>query len=157
MPAALTALLFLTPAALISVACSPISGWLANRIGWLTLLRTGLFATLGVVIVLFFLFENKWAVMLGVGSLGVFYYALGLTMMNGIGVLHSPKETPTALPSLNGASFGLGAGLGISLVAPFVASGAVEGYRLAFALAAGLTLCACAASFWIAPIEKEEA
>ena len=157
MPASLTALLFLTPAALIGMACAPVAGWLANRVGWLTLLRTGLIATIVILAFLTLQFQNRLAVMIGVGLLGIFYNGLALTMMNGLGVLNSPKETPTALPSLNGASFGLGAGLGISLVAPFVASGTEDGYRLAFALACGLTLCACAASFWIAPVEKEEA
>ena len=157
MPASLTALLFLTPAALIGMAVAPIAGWLANRIGWLTLLRTGLIATIAILAILTLQFQNRLAVIIGVGLLGIFYNGLALTMMNGLGVLNSPKETPTALPSLNGASFGLGAGLGISLVAPFVASGTEDGYRLAFALACGLSLCACAASFWIAPVEKEEA
>ena len=157
MPASLTALLFLTPAALIGMACAPVAGWLANRVGWLTLLRTGLIATIAILACLSKQCDNRLAVSSGVGLLGDFYNGLALTMMNGLGVLNSPKETPTALPSLNGASFGLGAGLGISLVAPLVASGTEDGYRLAFALACGLTSCACAASFWIAPVEKEVA
>ena len=157
LPASLTALLFLTPAALIGMACAPVAGWLANRIGWLTLLRTGLIATIAILAFLALQFENRMAVIIGVAALGVFYNGLALTMMNGLGVLNSPKETPTALPSLNGASFGLGAGLGISLVAPLVASGTTDGYRLALILACGLTICACAASLWIAPLEKEEA
>ena len=68
-----------------------------------------------------------------------------LTTVNGLGVILAPPEAPGSLPGLNGAAFGVGASLGIGLVAPLV--GTWDGYRGALALSAGIAgialLCAC--------------
>jgi hypothetical protein len=49
--ASLSALLFLTPAALIGVFAAPLAGWLAGRRGWIKTLRAGTGLSLACAIV----------------------------------------------------------------------------------------------------------
>lgn len=79
------------------------------------------------------------------------FHGVVLTIVNGLGVLQSPREAPAALPGLNGAAFGIGAGLGIGIVAPFVATG---GYRTALWISVGITVLALVASLCLAPREE---
>ncbi|MER5986411.1 MFS transporter [Streptomyces sp. NPDC001787] len=158
MSATLAALLFLTPPAAIGLLAAPVAGWLAPRKGWLPMLRTGLLASalaLGVAAVFA---GDRWAVLAVCCALGVFYNGLALTMLNGLGVVLSPKESPGALPGLNGACFGIGASVGIALVGPLAGAGTLGGYRTAFALAVVVTVLALLASMLIRqPAEESSA
>lgn len=152
-----SALTFLTPPALIGVVAAPLSGWIANRWGWVGTMRTGLggcVVTLGII-ALFPL--QQGTVFLGVAVLGVFYYGFALTTVNGLGVFLSPAEAPAALPGLNGAAFGIGASLGIAIVAPFVAQGDLAGYTLALWISAAISVAALAASCFVVQPELESA
>ena len=75
------------------------------------------------------LLDHRWIVFAAFSLLGIFYNGLALTTINGLGVILSPKDAPGSLPGLNGACFGIGAGLGIAIVAPVAASGELSGYR----------------------------
>ena len=144
-----SALAFLTPPALIGIVAAPLSGWLAGRWGWVRTMKAGLaccIATLAVIAL--FPFE-RGLVMVGVALLGVFYNGLALTTVNGLGVFLSPEEAPAALPGLNGAAFGIGASLGIAIVAPFVLSGSADGVRLALWISVILTGLALAAARFV--------
>jgi predicted MFS family arabinose efflux permease len=144
-----SALMFLTPPALIGVVAAPLSGWIANRWGWVGTMRTGLgccVLTLGVIA----LFpQQQGTVFLGVAALGIFYYGFALTTVNGLGVFLSPAEAPAALPGLNGAAFGIGASLGIGMVAPFVAQGDLAGYSLALWISVAIAVTALATSCFV--------
>ena len=81
--------------------------------------------------------------------LGVFYNGLTLTAINGLGVILSPKDSPGSLPGLNGACFGIGAGLGIAIVAPVAAAGTYSSYQSAMWISVGITVVALVASLWV--------
>ena len=145
------ALMFLAPAALVGVACAPFAGWLAARRGWIRLLRTGLLLSVALLVLIACAPRNLPVVLVAVALLGLTYNGLAITTLNGLGVLLSPVEAPAALPGLNGAAFGLGAGLGIGIVAPFVGAKSLEGYSAALWVSVGITALALLASTLITP------
>jgi len=153
--ASVSALLFLTPAALIGVFAAPLAGWLADRRGWIRILRfgTGLSLVCAVVAALFS--TSPVAVLVAVACLGIFYNGLFLTAINGLSVLLSPKEAPAALPGINGASFGIGASLGVVLVAPFAAQATAAGYATALWISVGITAAAFIISLFVAAPKGE--
>ena len=149
LPPDLSALLFLSPPALIGVAAAPFSGWLAGRWGWVPTMKAGLVCCLATLaLIALFPFE-RWVVAAAVAALGVFYNGLALTTVNGLGVFLSPEEAPAALPGLNGAAFGIGASLGIAIVAPFVLAGTTGGIRTALWISVGITVLALAAARFV--------
>ncbi len=93
--------------------------------------------------------QQQGTVFLGVAALGIFYYGFALTTVNGLGVFLSPAEAPAALPGLNGAAFGIGASLGIGMVAPFVAQGDLAGYSLALWISVAIAVTALATSCFV--------
>lgn len=136
------ALLYLTPAALIGVFAAPLAGWLTARIGWNTTLRLGSGATLLAAAAAAFFVEDRWLVLAAVAALGITYNGFFLTAINGLSALLSPKEAPGTLPGINGASFGIGASLGVVLVAPTVARAAEGGYGPALWISVGIAAAA---------------
>ncbi|MWK37893.1 MFS transporter [Actinomadura sp. J1-007] len=146
-----SALLYLTPAAVIGVVAAPLSGWLAGRTGWIPMLRVGLVLCVATLTLIAVFPQHRWIVFAAVAVLGVFYNGLVLTTLNGLGVTQSPKEAPAALPGLNGAAFGFGAGLGIGVVAPFAADATIGGYTAALCISIGITALALVASLCIVP------
>ncbi|MDQ0029680.1 MFS transporter [Arthrobacter bambusae] len=153
--ASLSALLFLTPAALIGVFAAPLAGWLADRRGWIKTLRAGTALTLASAIVAAAFSGNQVAVLIAVASLGIFYNGLFLTAINGLSVLLSPKEAPAALPGINGASFGIGASLGVVIVAPFAAQATSVGYATALWISVAITAVAFIVSLFVAAPKGE--
>ncbi|MFC9335812.1 MFS transporter [Arthrobacter sp. NPDC057009] len=151
----LSALLFLTPAALIGVFAAPLAGWLAGRRGWIKVLRTGTAMSLACAAAAAAFSSNQIAVIVAVAALGIFYNGLFLTAINGLSVLLSPKEAPASLPSVNGASFGIGASLGVVVVAPFAAQATAGGYATALWISVGITAAASIVSLFV-PAPKGE-
>jgi predicted MFS family arabinose efflux permease len=149
MSATASALLFLSPAAAIGVLAAPITGWLAPRVGWRRVMWSGLSLSIVALLVSTMLLDHKWIVFAAFGLLGVFYNGLALTTINGLGVILSPEDAPGALPGLNGACFQIGAGLGIALVAPVVASGTYAGYQKAMWISTAIVILALLASLWV--------
>lgn len=147
MNAATSALMFLAPPALIGLAAAPFAGWLAARIGWVSILRFGLVICLAALVVITLFPQSQWIVFAMIAVLGVAYNGLVLTTSNGLGVIQSPVEAPSALPSMNSAGFGIGASLGIAIVAPYVGSGGIGGYTLALWISVVITVLALVASF----------
>lgn len=145
--AATSALMFLAPPALIGLAAAPLAGWLAARVGWTLILRTGLALCVVALIVIALSPESIWLVFAMVIILGITYNGLVLTTVNGLGVLQSPPEAPSALPSMNSAAFGIGASLGIAIVAPFAAGGGIGGYTSALWISTSIAVLALISSF----------
>ncbi|MBO1268861.1 MFS transporter [Arthrobacter sp. PO-11] len=155
--ASLSALLFLTPAALIGVFAAPLAGWLTSRTGWIKTLRIGTALSLVCAIAAALFADNQWAVLAAVAALGIFYNGFFLTSINGLSVLLSPKEAPGSLPGINGASFGTGASLGVVLVAPFVGLGTPGGYAAALWISVGITAAAFLVSLLVPAPDGEHA
>jgi predicted MFS family arabinose efflux permease len=153
--ASISALLFLTPAALIGVFAAPLAGWLTSRTGWIKTLRIGTAMSLACTIAAALFADNQWAVLAAVAALGIFYNGFFLTAINGLSVLLSPKDAPGALPGLNGASFGTGASLGVALVAPFAGLGTGGGYALALWISVAVTAAAFLVSLLV-PAPRED-
>ncbi|MFF2245884.1 MFS transporter [Arthrobacter sp. NPDC058130] len=154
--ASLSALLFLTPAALIGVFAAPVAGWLADRRGWIKTLRAGTGLSLACAVVAAAFSDNQTAVLIAVAALGIFYNGFFLTAINGLSVLLSPKEAPAALPGINGASFGIGASLGVVLVAPFAAQATSAGYATALWISVAITAAAFIVSLFVAAPKGEK-
>ncbi|RAX15980.1 MFS transporter [Pseudarthrobacter sp. AG30] len=153
--ASISALLFLTPAALIGVFAAPLAGWLADRRGWIRILRLGTSFSLVCAAVAAVFSTSPVAVFVAVACLGIFYNGFFLTAINGLSVLLSPKEAPAALPGINGASFGIGASLGVVLVAPFAAQATAAGYATALWISVGITAAASIISLFVAAPKGE--
>ncbi|QDG66129.1 MULTISPECIES: MFS transporter [unclassified Pseudarthrobacter] len=153
--ASVSALLFLTPAALIGVFAAPLAGWLADRRGWIKTLRAGTGLSLACAIAAAMFSDNQIAVLIAVAALGIFYNGFFLTAINGLSVLLSPKEAPAALPGINGASFGIGASLGVVLVAPFAAQATAAGYTTALWISVAITAAAFIVSLFVAAPKGE--
>jgi MFS family permease len=149
MSATESSLMFLSPAAFIGLMSAPLSGWLAPRVGWRILMWSGLSLCVVTLTAATLLLEHKWAVCAAFALLGIFYNGLTLTAINGLGVILSPRDSPGSLPGLNGACFGIGAGLGIAIVAPIAAAGAYRSYQSAMWISVGITVVAWIASLWV--------
>jgi predicted MFS family arabinose efflux permease len=149
MSATQSALLFLSPAAALGVLAAPVTGWLAPRVGWRAVMWSGLSLSIAALLVSTLLLGHKWIVLAAFALLGVFYNGLALTTINGLGVILSPADAPGALPGLNGACFQIGAGLGIAIVAPVVASGAYASYEEAMWISTAIVIAALFASLWV--------
>ena len=149
MSATASALMFLSPAAAIGVLAAPITGWLAPRVGWRVIMWCGLSLSIVALLASTILLDHRWIVFAAFSLLGVFYNGLALTTINGLGVILSPADAPGALPGLNGACFQIGAGLGIAIVAPVVASGTYAGYQEAMWISVAIVGMALFASLWV--------
>ena len=156
-----TALLILTPYALLGWVFGPISGRLAPVLGYTNVLRIGMIGSIVslVIIVLFGL--NSLPVMVAATALlGIMYAGTANIMLNGLGVVLSPPGNPGFLPGMNAGAFNLGAGLSF-LVLPAVlvgtsALGDRGSYLTVIVVGLVITVAAFAASLLIPkPVEAE--
>ncbi|UVJ39371.1 MFS transporter [Arthrobacter sp. CJ23] len=149
--ASMSALLYLTPTAFVGVIAAVFSGWFAQRIGWFTALRisSGLIVVAAVAVAIFA--ADRWMVFALLIVMGVLYLGQFQSTVSGIAVLNSPKSAPGSVPGLNGACFGIGASIGIAMVAPAVATGTIAGYQTALWISAGLALASFGASLILRP------
>lgn len=147
MTAALSSLLFLTPPALMGFLSAPVAGLVAGRVGWLKSLRFGLILCLILMIIITLNPVNTVVLISCLSLLGITYYGIVLSCINGISVLLSPEDAPSSLPAVNGASFGIGAGLGIGLIAGHIGSGTMEGFTHGLWISTGLTALAVLSGF----------
>lgn len=155
--ASMSALLYLTPTAFVGVLTAVFSGWFAQRIGWFKALRisSGLIVVAAVAIAIFA--ADRWMVFALLIIMGVLYLGQFQSTVSGIAVLNSPKSAPGSVPGLNGACFGIGASVGIAVVAPAVAAGTIAGYQTALWISAGFALAAFAASLILRPVAASAA
>jgi predicted MFS family arabinose efflux permease len=155
--ASMSALLYLTPTAFVGVLTAVFSGWFAQRIGWFKALRTssGLIVVAAVAVAIFA--ADRWMVFALLIIMGVLYLGQFQSTVSGIAVLNSPKSAPGSVTGLNGACFGIGASVGIAVVAPAVAAGTIAGYQTALWISAGFALAAFAASLILRPVAASAA
>lgn len=147
-----SALLLLTPYALVGWAVGPFMGRLAPSLGYNRILRLGL---LGSAIGIFIMMQyglNSFPILAGMTFLlGISYAGTANIILNGLGVVLSPKENPGFLPGMNAAAFHLGAGLSFALLpaVQFLAEDSIVGYYNGMMLGLIITIVAFLVSFII--------
>lgn len=151
----------LTPYALLGLAFGPVAGVLASKFGYHKVLRGGLVFSLVGVLFGIFVANSASVVSLVVISviLGIAYAGTANIMLNGLGIVLSPKDNPGYLPGMNAGAFNLGAGLSFAILyaamdTVMATSGAAAGYAASMVAGAILLAAALAVSFLI-PKESE--
>ncbi|WAP51540.1 MFS transporter [Arthrobacter sp. ATA002] len=156
----------LTPYALAGLLVGPFAGRLAATWGYGKVLRIGMIGSvIALALMLLVVGTDSKLGLLGVSLLvGITYAGIGNIMLNGLGIVLSPKENPGFLPGLNAGAFNLGAGLSFAVIyavktATTTADGSgTEGYY--GGIIAGLVILglALASSFLIPkPVDAEVA
>lgn len=148
----------LTPYALLGLAFGPVAGVLASKFGYHVVLRAGLVVTIVGALFGIFVVNNPSIAALVVISvmLGISYAGTANIMLNGLGIVLSPKDNPGYLPGMNAGAFNLGAGLSFAVLYAVmnsftVSGGAAAGY--AASLVAGAS-CSRHARRWQARLSR---
>jgi MFS family permease len=145
-----TALLFITPAALVQLVVAPLIGRLAVRIGWVTVLRAGLVCALAATALLaVFALDRNMAILLMLvfgASMGV-----ALTPLAALGVIQAPEDEPGSLPGMSNAAFGIGGSLGFAWAGTVVGEGTKASYHSALWIAVAIGIAAFATSLILKP------
>jgi predicted MFS family arabinose efflux permease len=146
----MTALLFITPAALVQLVVSPLIGRAAVRIGFVTVLRIGLVGVVAITAILAIFALNRSMVIPLMGVFGVFM-GVALTPLSALGVLQAPKDEPGSLPGLSNAAFGIGGSLGFAWAGPIVAQGTKAGFVSALWICVAIGVVAVGTSLILKP------
>ncbi|MCK0114026.1 MFS transporter [Ornithinimicrobium sp. F0845] len=153
----------LTPYALAGLVMGPIAGQLAARMGYKRVLQGGLvLTTLGLTAAAFLSSNPTPFVLLSISVfIGVTYAGVCNIMLNGLGIVLSPRDNQGYLPGMNSGAFNLGAGLSFALlfaINTFVTNqlDAAAGYRFGILAGAVLLLLALAVSLLIPQPEDDE-
>lgn len=150
----------LTPYALLGLAFGPVAGVLASKFGYHVVLRAGLVVTIvGALFGIFVANSPSIAALVVISVvLGISYAGTANIMLNGLGIVLSPKDNPGYLPGMNAGAFNLGAGLSFAVLYAVmnsftVSGGAAAGYAASLVASAVLVGAALLCSFLI---PKEE-
>ncbi|MCB5909484.1 uridine transporter UriT [Streptomyces pinistramenti] len=108
----------LTPYALAGLAMGPVAGRLAATYGYGRILRCGLVGSVAAVVLMILTLHGQSRILLLLMSLliGVTYAGVTNIVLNGLGIVLSPRENPGFLPGLNAGAFNLGAGLSFAVL-----------------------------------------
>ncbi len=108
----------LSPYALAGLAMGPLAGRLAATFGYGRVLRCGLVGSVATVVLMLATMHSHSHVLLLVTSIlvGVAYAGVANIVLNGLGIVLSPRENPGFLPGLNAGAFNLGAGLSFAVL-----------------------------------------
>ncbi|MGK5543938.1 MFS transporter [Streptomyces sp. URMC 127] len=108
----------LTPYALAGLAMGPLAGRLAATYGYGRVLRIGLVGSAASVLLMILTIPAHSKALLLVASLlvGIAYAGVANIVLNGLGIVLSPRENPGFLPGLNAGAFNLGAGLSFAVL-----------------------------------------
>lgn len=108
----------LTPYALAGLAMGPIAGRLAATFGYGRVLRCGLIGAAATVVLMIVTLPGHSRALLLLASVlvGVTYAGVGNIVLNGLGIVLSPRENPGFLPGLNAGAFNLGSGLSFAVL-----------------------------------------
>ena len=147
----------LTPYALIGLVFGPIAGVLASKFGYHAVLKGGLIVSIAGVAFGILLSTNPSIPSIVVISvvLGFSYAGTANIMLNGLGIVLSPKDNTGYLPGMNAGAFNLGAGLSYAVLysvmnAFTLSAGASAGYVASF-IAGAIILCLALAMSFVIP------
>lgn len=154
-----TAIYLLAPYALIGWVVGPFMGKLAPFLGYNRILRLGLVGSVvGILLLMFFGLSTLSILITATILVGITYAGTANIMLNGLGVVLSPKENPGFLPGMNAAAFHIGAGLSFALL-PAMQALSIEafgGYFNGMLLGLVITVIAFFVSFLIPkPVDAE--
>lgn len=151
----------LTPYALIGLVFGPIAGVLASKFGYHAVLKGGLVVSIaGVVCGAVLLASPSVPSIVGISVvLGFSYAGCANIMLNGLGIVLSPKDNAGYLPGMNAGAFNLGAGLSYALLysvmnAFTLSAGPSTGYAASF-IAGAIILCLALAMSFAIPKPKD--
>ena len=147
----------LTPYALIGLVFGPIAGVLASKFGYHAVLKGGLILSIAGVLFGVMLSTNPSIPSIVIISvvLGFSYAGTANIMLNGLGIVLSPKDNTGYLPGMNAGAFNLGAGLSYAVLysvmnAFTLSSGVSFGYVASF-IAGAIILCLALAMSFVIP------
>lgn len=150
------ALYLLTPYALIGWVVGPFSGRMAPIMGYTNVLRLGLIGSIiAIAIILFWGLTSLLGLIVGVVLLGITYAGCANIILNGLGIVLSPKENPGFLPGMNAGAFNLGAGLSFAILPAIMIINqpsdptSTNGYFSGIVVGLIITIIALVASFMI--------
>ncbi len=153
----------LTPYAIAGLLMGPVAGRLAAGLGYRVVLQVGLLGSVAALGLTAFTVERLTPLMLLSLALfvGVTYAGMSNIMLNGLGVVLSPRDNPGYLPGMNSSAFNLGAGLSYAVLFAmstlFSAGGDdAAGYRAGVLTGMGILVLALLTSFLIPRPESEE-
>ncbi|HTZ13316.1 MAG TPA: MFS transporter [Mycobacterium sp.] len=146
----MTALLFITPAALVQLIVSPFIGRLAVRIGWVTVLRAGLVCAVAATALLAVFALDRTMVILLMILFGA-CMGVALTPMMALGVIQAPEDEPGSLPGISNAAYGIGGSLGFAWAGPVVGAGTAGSYHSALWICVAIGIAAIATSVILKP------
>ncbi|WP_059017418.1 MFS transporter [Mycobacterium sp. M26] len=146
-----TALLFLTPGAIVQVLTAPFIGRLSVRVGFVTMLRAGVASSIVVVALMAVFAEHKYAIAALMVVFGFTCTAVILTPLGSLGVLQASEEEPGALPGIANASYGIGFSLGFAWAGPMIGSGTPSTFQAAFWTCVGIGVVALVFSMLLRP------
>ncbi|MFG1931536.1 MFS transporter [Mycobacterium sp. NPDC048908] len=147
----MTALLFITPAALIQLIVSPLAGRTAVRIGFVMLLRAGLVSALTVTVLLAVFAHSLALLVIFVALLGITYFGMAMTAMGILGVVQAPEDEPGSLPGISNAAYGIGSSFGFAWAGPVVGSGTASSFGLSLWICIGIGAVSLAMSLILRP------
>ncbi|MBF6043710.1 MFS transporter [Streptomyces sp. NRRL B-1677] len=157
----------LTPYALAGLAMGPVAGRLAATYGYGRVLRIGLVGSAVSVVLMILTIPAHSKALLLVASLlvGITYAGVANIVLNGLGIVLSPRENPGFLPGLNAGAFNLGAGLSFAVlyavktaVQPADDAASATGYTAGMIAGVVILAAALATSFLIPkPVAAEAA
>lgn len=152
----IAALYLLTPYALIGWVVGPFSGRMAPIMGYTNVLRLGLIGSIiAIAIILFWGLTSLLGLIVGVVLLGITYAGCANIILNGLGIVLSPKENPGFLPGMNAGAFNLGAGLSFAILPAIMIINqpsdptSTNGYFSGIVVGLIITIIALVASFMI--------
>jgi MFS family permease len=138
----MTALLFLSRAAVAQLIAAPLIGRLAVRIGFVTVLRAGLICAVPIIALLAMFAFDRNVVILLIPILGLAYGGVAGTPLAVLGVTQAPEDQAGSLPGLRNAAFGVGSSLGFAWAGPIVGQRTVAGFQSALWISAAIGIVA---------------
>lgn len=146
-----TALLFITPAAVIQLLVAPLAGRIAVKIGFVTLLRIGQVGGLVTITLIALFAHEKVPLAILVAMLGMTYMGMAMTAMGILGVVQAPEDEPGSLPGISNAAYGIGSSLGFAWAGPIVGGGTASSFTLALWICVGIGVVGLAMSLVLKP------
>jgi predicted MFS family arabinose efflux permease len=146
-----TAILFLTPSAIVQLVTAPLIGRLAMRIGFVTVLRAGIAASIVVTSLLAVFADDKGMLIVLMAVFGCTFMGVALTAMSALGVTQAPEDHPGSLPGISNAAFGVGSSIGFAWAAPVIGSGTLSSFPTALWVCAAIGVVSFAFSLVLRP------